>query len=144
MEGCLVWRRGLEISRPEAVQNCVRGLVRDNVVGKTSENGLARLDPEIAEEDATVLSRIERVSFGEGVQSDVYLVARTSPSDATAKREFEPCKDAHHNGVDVPRVEPRIVEQLFVAKAVYRPLRILAFLFARRRKNRWLVKHPCR
>ena len=113
----------------------MRGFVRDNVVGKTSENGLTRLDPEIAEEDATVFSRIERVGLGEGVRSDVYLVTGTSPSDATAKRKFEPCKDSHHNGVDVLRVESRIVEQLFVAKAVCGPLRVLAFLFARRREE---------
>jgi hypothetical protein len=133
--------RGLEVARPQAVDERVRHLVGDDVVREAAEDGLPRevrarlllVGPKVAEEDREEVGVVEGVRAAEGVGQE----AQGRPSleaEPAPERGVEVLEDLRRHGVNhllveagvrLDRVEPplhqesRVVEvdRLVVAAA---------------------------
>src|ERR1700687_6234130 len=108
MEGGLIGRGWIAVALSQAVQQGMRGFMRHYVMREARENRVSIRAREIAEEQRPVAFGIEGIRLGKRMWRDFQLMAVKAPAHSTSQREFKARQRAHHDRINVLRMELRI------------------------------------
>ena len=148
MEPSLVGKPRREEPAAQAIQYCMCGFVRHDIVGQAGQNCfLLVVQLEIPEVQCLVVVRVVGVRLAEGGRNDIQLRTAEGPRNGTPERRLEDIEGPRSDSVHVLGSESWIVEQGLVICVTIRILKPPASSRPRPRgKVQWRVERlpsPC-